>query len=89
MEGTGSIVFDYTHAKAYACRSSRTNKALLDQVCQALKYESVVFDACDAQGSLIYHTNVMMWIGTKMAAVCLESIRDEQVISSTHEHPSH
>ena len=27
----------------------------------------------------MYHTNVMMWIGTDVAAVCLDSITDETV----------
>ena len=37
-------------------------------------YEAVVFRAVDEEGGAIYHTNVMMWVGTRAAGVCLESI---------------
>ena len=79
LEGTGSIVFDYQNKTAYACHSSRTNRILLDKVCHAFKYDFVAFDSTDGDGCPIYHTNVMMWIGTNIAAVCLESIRDKMV----------
>jgi len=36
----------------------------------------VAFDAIDRAGSAIYHTNVVMCLGTRWAAVCLESIPD-------------
>ena len=40
-------------------------------------YRIVVFDAAfGANEQPIYHTNVMMWIGSKVAAVCLECISD-------------
>jgi len=77
LEGTGSIVFDHQHHIAYACRSPRTNEALLIELCKKIGYEVMVFDAVDEKGGAIYHTNVMMWIGEKMAAICLDAIRSE------------
>ena len=77
LEGTGSMVFDHIAKKAYACRSSRTDLQLLIDLCKKIKYEPVIFTATDAQGMHIYHTNVMMCIGTDIAIVCLESIADE------------
>ena len=41
-------------------------------------YEAVVFRAVDEEGGAIYHTNVMMWVGTRAAGVCLESIVGEK-----------
>tara|TARA_Y100000782_G_scaffold34562_1_gene38716 strand:+ start:3485 stop:4399 length:915 start_codon:yes stop_codon:yes gene_type:complete len=74
LEGTGSIVFDRANKTAYACLSPRTDKGLLEEVCAELGYASVAFYAHDENGKEIYHTNVMMCIGSQFAAVCLDSI---------------
>lgn len=37
----------------------------------------VTFHATDKAGLPVYHTNVMMAIGTDFAVVCLESVADE------------
>ena len=71
-------MFDHLHRKAYACLSSRTNIKLLRQVSQSLDYQLVTFEAFDHVGSSIYHTNVMLWIGTTVSAICAESISDGQ-----------
>lgn len=47
-----------------------SNKALTLQ-------ELVTFQARDKQGSSVYHTNVVMAVGTDVAVVCLESVDDE------------
>ena len=41
-------------------------------------FEAVVFRSVDESGAAIYHTNVMMWIGTKAAGVCFESVVGEK-----------
>ena len=79
LEGTGSIVFDHTNRMAYACKSDRTNIDLLKLVCDHLGYKYIEFTAVDQSGLPIYHTNVMMWIGTEVAAICSESIIDPKV----------
>ena len=81
LEGTGSIVFDHISKIAYACRSNRTNIKLLEKVCSKLEYEYVEFDAVDEKGLPIYHTNVMMWIGTNVTAICSDAIKNTEVIS--------
>ena len=86
LEGTGSIVFDHQHKIAYACLSPRTDKELFLQACNYLKYKPVYFFSHDQQGQQIYHTNVMMCIGKKFAAVCLNSISDKaerEMVSKT------
>jgi hypothetical protein len=77
LEGTGSLIFDHLHRVVYACLSPRTHAALVVEIAQCLDYQSVIFQAHDAQGQEIYHTNVMMCIGATFAVVCLESIRNE------------
>ena len=79
LEGTGSIVFDHTNRMAYACKSDRTNIDLLKLVCDHLGYKYIEFTAVDQRGLPIYHTNVMMWIGTNVAAVCTDAIKIPEV----------
>lgn len=76
LEGTGSLVLDRDNKIAYACLSLRTNKEVLEDFCQKTGYQAIVFNAVDATGYPIYHTNVMMCIGDKFAVVCFDSIPD-------------
>ncbi len=74
LESTGSIIFDYENDMAYACLSPRTDEGLFRELCEFLNYEPVVFYSRDADGQLIYHTNVMMCLASKYAIICLDSI---------------
>ena len=74
LEGTGSVVLDRIHRVAYACSSPRTDLDVLGEFAQQLDYELMTFDAEDAGGRAVYHTNVLMAIGTGFAVVCSESI---------------
>jgi hypothetical protein len=74
LEGTGSIVFDHVRRVAYACLSPRTDLALLHELCAELDYEPCAFRATDAAGVPIYHTNVMLAIGTGSVVVAAEAI---------------
>ncbi|KMJ54335.1 amidinotransferase [Vogesella sp. EB] len=75
LEGTGSMVFDHDHRLAYVCLSSRSHPEVLAALLMQLDYQALVFDAVDRGGAAIYHTNVMMAVGSKLAVVCLESIQ--------------
>jgi hypothetical protein len=74
LEGTGSVVLDRVNRVAYACSSPRTDLDVLGEFAQQLDYDLMTFDAVDASGAAVYHTNVMMAIGTGFAVVCAESI---------------
>jgi hypothetical protein len=79
LEGTGSMVLDRANRIAYACLSSRTHLEALGDFAQQLDYDVVAFDALDAGGAPIYHTNVLMNIGERIAVICAEAIpRQEQ-----------
>ena len=64
LEGTGSVVLDRRHRIAYASSSPRTDLDVLGEFAQQLDYDLMTFDAVDARGTAIYHTNVLMAIGT-------------------------
>ena len=79
LEGTGSLVLDRANRIAYACLSSRTHLDALGDFAQRMDYTVVAFDAVDRDGAPIYHTNVLMNVGEKLAVICDEAIRgDEQ-----------
>ena len=77
LEGTGSIVLDRVNRKAYAALSDRTDARALEHFCDQLDFEPVAFQSfqtVDNQRLPIYHTNVMMSIGSGYAVVCLNCI---------------
>ncbi|SHM17350.1 hypothetical protein SAMN05216524_1011052 [Mucilaginibacter sp. OK098] len=74
LEGTGSMVLDRENKIAYACLSPRTNHEVLDLFCEQAGYTAISFDAVDEKGKAIYHTNVLMCIGSGFAVICLDSI---------------
>lgn len=76
LEGTGSMVLDRGNKIAYACISPRTDKEVLDLFCKQEGYKEVSFHAVDENGQPIYHTNVLMCIGSKFAVICMNSITD-------------
>ena len=78
LEGTGSLVLDRPRRLAYACLSSRTHLAPLGDFAQRLDYDVVAFDAVDADGVPIYHTNVLMSIGEDTAVICDAAIPHEE-----------
>lgn len=78
LEGTGSMVLDRTNRVAYACLSSRTQLDPLGDFAQRMDYDVVTFDAVDRNGVPIYHTNVLMNIGEKIAVICDAAILDDE-----------
>jgi hypothetical protein len=80
LEGTGSLVLDRVNRIMYAVRSPRTNPTMAERFRQLMNYRqsSMIFDSIDDNNLAIYHTNVMMSIGTRIAIVCLESVNDQQ-----------
>lgn len=78
LESTGSMVLDYENKLAYACLSSRTNREVLDKFCEISGFEAIVFSAFDRSGLSVYHTNVLMCIGTGYSVICTEAIPEYQ-----------
>ena len=78
LEGTGSMVLDRENKIAYACISPRTEKKVLQDFCKTMGYQSVAFEAVDANDQQIYHTNVMMCVADKYVVICLKSIKTKK-----------
>ena len=76
LEGTGSLVLDHVNKIAYASLSQRTHPEVLKRFCDDFGYEPVTFRS-ESNGQPIYHTNVMMCVGSEFALVGLPTIPDE------------
>lgn len=77
LEGTGSMVLDRVHQKAYACLSPRTDERVLRDFCGVLDFTPVLFHATDGNGTPVYHTNVMMSVAEDYAIIAQDSITDK------------
>jgi hypothetical protein len=49
---------------------------ILERFCTHNGFEPMAFDATDERGTAVYHTNVLMCVGTEVALVCLDAITD-------------
>ena len=79
LEGTGSLILDRIHDVAYASLGPRTDEQAALHFCEAFGYDLLPFTACQTSGDTaapIYHTNVMLAIGTDWAVLCDEIIPD-------------
>ena len=78
LEGTGSVVFDHTARVAYACLSPRTDAAVLGELCDELGYQSVTFHAAGPDGTAVYHTNVVLAMGSRCAVICADAVAETE-----------
>lgn len=76
LEGTGSLVLDRPNRVAYACLSPRTDARLAQEWAKAAGYGAVSFHARDTRGRPIYHTNVMLCVGSQFALGCFDCITE-------------
>lgn len=74
LEGTGAMVLDHLGRVAYTAKSRRADPVALERFCTNFGYEPMAFDAADAAGTAVYHTNVMMTVATDFAMVGLSLI---------------
>jgi len=74
LEGTGSLVLDHLNRFAYVSLSNRSNPKVIERFADDFSYEPVTFTSIGSNGQSIYHTNVMMCIGTAFATVGLDMI---------------
>eukprot|EP00227_Mantoniella_beaufortii_P003318 CAMPEP_0197618406 /NCGR_PEP_ID=MMETSP1326-20131121/61520_1 /TAXON_ID=1155430 /ORGANISM="Genus nov. species nov., Strain RCC2288" /LENGTH=517 /DNA_ID=CAMNT_0043187305 /DNA_START=64 /DNA_END=1617 /DNA_ORIENTATION=- len=77
LEGTGSLVLDNVNKVAYVSLSERADLDLATRWGELMGYTVCAFTSSDAQGRAIYHTNVMMCVGTSAAVVCAEAVKDD------------
>jgi hypothetical protein len=74
LEGTGSLVLDYVNRIAYVSLSKRSGRELVERFCADFNFEPVLFDGIGEDGRPIYHTNVVMCVGSDFALIGLDLI---------------
>lgn len=80
LEGTGSILKDRVHQKAYCALSERAHEELFIEFCEDFDCFPVIFTAnqtVEGKRLPIYHTNVMMAMAEDFALICLDAIDDK------------
>jgi hypothetical protein len=77
LEGTGSLVLDHVNRIAYVSLSNRSTPKMIGRFAEDFGYEPVTFTSIGLDGKPIYHTNVMMCVGTDFALVGLSMIPNE------------
>ena len=77
LESTSSMVFDRVNRIVYAGLSPRTNAVQLIIWCRKNNYELVLFETESHTGSPIYHTDVLMFVGTDIIGICFDVIKAE------------
>ncbi len=89
LEGTGSLLLDRVHRKAYCALSPRADEELLIEFCEDFEYLPVVFTAnqtVDGKRLPIYHTNVMMCLAENFCVICLDTIDDAKEKKNVIQH---
>jgi len=76
LESTGSLVLDRKNKIVYASISERCAKPVVEKWAELMNYSLVAFHSVDYGNQPIYHTNVVMGIGSDIAVVCLECVVD-------------
>lgn len=77
LEGTGSMVTDHTNKLIYAAISERTNLSVLEKFTATNGYQAIVFLATDKENRPVYHTNVLMALGSAFCVLCEDAIEEE------------
>jgi hypothetical protein len=77
LEGTGSLILDRPERRAYANHSPRTDAHVIADFDDRLDYTTLLFDARDPSRRPIYHTNVLLSLGTRFAVLCTEAVAEE------------
>lgn len=78
LEGTGAMVLDHIERVAYAVKSKRTDSHVLERFCSHFNFEPMVFNAQNKAELPIYHTNVLMCIGSDYVMAGFEMIPDKK-----------
>ena len=79
LESTSSMVFDRVNRIVYAGISPRTNAIQLIIWCRNNNFELVLFETESHTGSPIYHTDVLMYVGTDIIGICFDVIKEEHL----------
>lgn len=77
LEGTGSVVMDHVNKVAYCGLSERSNEKIAVEFAKLIGYDLVTFRTRDHHGIPIYHTDLVMYVGSGYIGICADCIHEE------------
>lgn len=77
LEGTSALWMDRINKIAYSTLSARADTTLAQKWCAFMGYDYVPFQTRNHVGKPVYHTDVMMFVGTGYVGICLDCIFPE------------
>ncbi|MEM7679515.1 MAG: arginine deiminase-related protein [Pseudomonadota bacterium] len=77
LEARGSVVCDRVNRVGYVALSPRTSKEMAEIWAKEMDYELEVFETESHTGKPVYHTDLVMHIGSTYAAICADCITPE------------
>ncbi len=88
LESSSALWLDRLNRIAYVALSPRVDEGLARAWCEENSFRPVIFETRGHNGKPVYHTDVVMHIGTDFAGICAESLLDdyrESVLRSLRE----
>lgn len=77
LEGTGSFALDRVSRKAFMAVSDRSHLDAAEIWAKEMDYRLITFRTKSSGGLPIYHTDLLLYIGTTIAGLCAEAIVEE------------
>lgn len=90
LESTGAHALDRVNKIAYCALSPRCDEGLAQEWCTKMGYTPVLFHTRNHAGKPVYHTDVVMFIGSGYIGICLACVVPEdrarvaEIIRRTH-----
>jgi len=91
LESTGALCMDRVNKVVYVALSPRADQGLAEQFAEKMGYQLHTFRTQNHTGNPVYHTDVLMYVGTGYVGICSACIVEEDrerimtVIGRTHE----
>ena len=79
LESTGALCMDRVNKIVYQNVSERSDIELGKLWCEMNDFRHVVFET-EYKGMPVYHADVVMWIGSKIAGMCSEALKNRDVV---------
>ena len=78
LEGTGVLCIDHINHLAYVGLSNRADVELIQEACHLLSLTPVIFNTESELKQPVYHTNVILSVGTDFALLSADMISDKK-----------
>lgn len=91
LEGVSSLILDRVGRRAFGTLSARTDGDLAMRWCETMGFEPIIFETQSHTGDPIYHSDVLMHLGSKFVGICTDSIVEKDrgrvmdALSETHD----